>query len=374
MIKIVVDKNIPFIEGALDPYAELNYLPAGNINNLSVRNVDALVVRSRTACNETLLKGTNVKFITSATIGHDHIDKDYCNRAGIKWSNAPGCNARSVVQYVASALINLAVEKDFELSGRVLGIVGVGEIGSRVATIAKSLGLKVLLNDPPRERKEGGSHFVTLEYLLAKSDIVTIHVPLNIDGLDRTLHLVDNAFLCRMKKGSYFINTSRGEVVSEDDLLNHILDKRMRGAILDVWENEPEIDRRLLKAALFATPHIAGYSLEGKANGTAMSVKAIADFFNFEMESWYPAEFPSSEIREIVIPKGSSRTEVLWCAINSAYNIRNDSMKLMTDPGRFEHYRDNYPVRREFSAYKVMNDHIDKATLALLKELGFICQ
>lgn len=372
MFSIIADKYIPFIEGALDSFAHVEYLSPGSINNRSVKMADALIVRSRTICNESLLKGTDVKFIASATIGHDHIDKDYCSHAGIGWTNAPGCNASSVAQYVTSAMLNIALDKDIQLSGLTIGVIGVGAIGTRVARMAHQLGLKVLLNDPPRQLKEGQQHFVDLDFLLSKSDIVSLHVPLNLAGRHKTRHLVSKDFLSRMKQGSYLINTSRGEVVNGNDLLVGI-SEGLGGAVLDVWEDEPAINDGLLNSTIYGTPHIAGYSIDGKANGTAQSVRAISGFFNLGIPGWYPSKLPLPENNSICFPPGLSNVEMVSYAINSSYDIRKDSTWLKTNPTRFEWYRDNYPFRREFGAFNIRNKNIDEATEGMLNALGFEC-
>ncbi|GET29786.1 4-phosphoerythronate dehydrogenase [Prolixibacter sp. SD074] len=199
-MKIIIDDKIPYIKGALEPFAEVVYLPGSKTTPEVVKDAGALITRTRTKCNRELLEGSGVKFIATATIGFDHIDTEYCSETGIEWTNAPGCNSGSVEQYIASALAVLSQKRHFALSGKTLGIVGAGNVGKKVARIAGAYGMKVLLNDPPRERAEGKSNFVSLDEILAQSDIITLHVPLNMAGEDKTFHLADDAFFAKAKK------------------------------------------------------------------------------------------------------------------------------------------------------------------------------
>ena len=271
----------------------MEYYPGKDITAEKVKDADALIIRTRTTCDEALLTGSKVKFIATATIGFDHIDTVFCDENNIKWTNAPGCNSGSVMQYIASALVQLSNKYNFSFSEKTIGIVGVGNVGSKVARLASLLGMKVLLNDPPRKRKEGKKDFVSLKTIQDKADIISFHVPLNLKGKDKTFHLFDNDFLSKTKDGSIIINSSRGEVVSTDTLKKGLISKKVKAAVIDVWENEPNIDLELLKQVDIATPHIAGYSADGKANGTAMSVQALSRHFNLGLDDWFPENIPS---------------------------------------------------------------------------------
>ena len=271
-MKIVADDKIPFLKGVLEPYAEVAYLPGNEISRKDIMDADALLIRTRTKCTESLLKDTRVRFIGTATIGFDHIDTQYCEKNKIIWTNAPGCNSASVQQYMAAAILKLASEFRFSLAGKTLGIIGVGNVGSQVEKLAKLLGMNVLLNDLPRARKEGDKNFVSLGEILYNSDIVTLHVPLNVVGEDSTYHLFDDKTFKKMKKGTWFINASRGEVTDTPSLKRALCSGKFGGAILDVWEHEPDIDIDLMSNTFLSTPHIAGYSTDGKANGTATFV------------------------------------------------------------------------------------------------------
>ncbi|MFZ2656826.1 MAG: 4-phosphoerythronate dehydrogenase PdxB [Victivallales bacterium] len=373
MLKIVCDNKIPFLKGVLEPYAEVVYLPGAKIAKADLADADGLIVRTRTKCNKALLEGTKVKFVATATIGFDHIDADYCASKGIFWTNASGCNSASVAQYIASAILNVAVENKFSLSDKTIGIIGVGNVGSKVAKFAKTAGMKVLLNDPPRARKEGGASFVSLERILSESDIITMHVPLSMAGSDKTYHLADKIFFNSIAKSAWFINSSRGEVTDTAELKNILKTSRIAGAILDVWENEPEIDLELLGLAKFATPHIAGYSTDGKANGTSMSVDALAKFFGIkQLEGWYPKDVPKPENTTIKIDcKGKSKEQILLEAVKFTYDIKGDDQRLRSSPRTFEKLREEYPLRREFKIFKIIPGGIPDEAMKILHDLGF---
>ena len=371
-MKIIADDKIPFLKGVLEPYAEVKYYPGREISSETVRDADALIVRTRTNCDKSLLEHSKVKFIATATIGFDHIDTAYCDANGIKWANAPGCNSGSVMQYIASALVYLSEKYSFDFTEKTLGIIGVGNVGSKVANIADSLGMKILLNDPPRERAEGASQFVSLDKITANADIITLHVPLIYKGVDKTYHLVDNDFLDNLKPETILINSSRGEVISAKALKQALLTKKIKSAVLDVWENEPEIDKELLQLVTLGTPHIAGYSTDGKAMGTAMSVQAVSRFFGFDLNNWFPENIPQITNNNIEINcSGKSSMEMIKMAIKATYDVVNDSNKLKSYPDTFEKQRGNYPVRREFSAFTVNLNNDCNNTEKILKKIGF---
>ncbi|MDA3823150.1 MAG: 4-phosphoerythronate dehydrogenase, partial [Bacteroidales bacterium] len=264
-MKIVIDNKIPFIKGALEKVATVVYLPGNKIEAADLVDADALIVRTRTKCNETLLKNSKVKFIATATIGYDHIDTLFCKNNGIEWTNAPGCNSFSVEQYIVSTLLYLANMQGYDLHSKTLGVVGVGNVGKKVARAAEALGCKVLLNDPPRAREEGISEFLELKALLSESDFVSIHVPLIADGPDKTIDMVNESFFGHMKDGATLINSSRGEVVNENALIDAIQTEKLADAVLDVYNNEPKVNPKLLGMLTIGTPDIAGNSAEGKA-------------------------------------------------------------------------------------------------------------
>ena len=371
-MKIIIDDKIPYIKGALEPFAEVIYLPGNKTTPEVVKDADAIITRTRTNCNEKLLSGSTVKFIATATIGYDHIDTDYCGKAGITWTNAPGCNSKSVEQYIASALMALAEKKNFILKDKTIGIVGVGNVGSKVARLCEIFGIKVLLNDPPRARTEGESGFVGLDEILEKADIITLHVPLNQDGEDKTYHLADESFFAKAKKQPIIINSCRGEVTDTHSLKSAIKSGQISGLVIDCWENEPGIDLELLDLVDLATPHIAGYSKDGKANGTMMSVRTLSKFFNLGINNWKCRDIEQPESTEIFIDgTGKTTQQVLAEAIFATYDIREDDKRLRASVETFEKQRGDYPVRREFPTFNVYCKINNIKTINKLKQLGF---
>ena len=376
-MKVIIDDKIPYIKGALEPFAEVLYLPGKDTTPAVVKEADALITRTRTICNESLLKGSKVSFIATATIGFDHIDTVYCEQSGITWTNAPGCNAKSVEQYIASVLFVMAERKGWTLAGKTLGVVGVGQVGSKVARLGSILGMKVLLNDPPRARVEGETGFCSLETVLAEADIITLHVPLNLQGEDATYHMADEAFFKRLGKKPMLINACRGEVMETKAAIEAVRQERLTGLVVDCWEFEPNPDPTLLSLVDLATPHIAGYSKDGKANGTSMSVQALSRFFNLGIDDWTATgvEVPEQTTLSLV---GSStdgtllnNQELLAQAILSTYDIRKDDNDFRHEPHRFEALRGDYPLRREFPVYTIEATKLPAAVIEQLKQLGF---
>jgi erythronate-4-phosphate dehydrogenase len=372
MIRIIADKDIPFLNGVLEPYANVTYLPGKQITRDILKDADAILIRTRTKCYESILKGTSVSFIGTATIGFDHIDTQYCEEHNIKWTNAPGCNSSSVQQYIAGALLKMASEFGFNLADKTIGIIGVGNVGTKVEKFARIMGMDVLLNDPPRARKEGEKNFVNLETILYESDIVTVHVPLNLVGEDCTHHLFNEMSFKKIKKGAWFINSSRGEIVDTIAVKNAIESGKSGGTVLDVWENEPFIDLELMAKAFIATPHIAGYSIDGKANGTAMVVNALCKYFDLPLKDWYPGNVPQPPAPEIIIDaKGKSDEDIIREAVSQTYNITADDIKLRFLPSDFEKQRGEYPLRREFPSYTINLKGGNKKVQKMVKEMGF---
>lgn len=371
-MKIVADHKIPFLKGALEPVAGMIYLPGSAIGPVNVSQADALIVRTRTRCDRALLEGSKVRFIASATIGFDHIDTDYCNTHHISWTNAPGCNANSVKQYMAAALAYIIRETGKRLDELTVGIIGAGHVGSKVHALTSSLGMGTLVNDPPRERREGPQHFVSLDEILDKADIITMHTPLNKEGIDKTLYLADEDFFKRMKKGAWFINTSRGEVANTEALLQALHGNHLGGAIIDVWEDEPQISDALLQKATITTPHIAGYSADGKANGTTMSVRAVSRHFKLGLDDWAPAYIPETDHMSLTLDCCDMSREQLFIKLAShTYDITADSDKLKLSPETFEKQREDYPIRREPEAHQLKLIHAEPSHEEIAKALGF---
>lgn len=367
-MKIAADDKIPFLRGVFEKHnVEMFYKKGSAICRDDLYDADALIVRTRTECNRALLEGTGVKTVCTATIGTDHVNIPELEELGIAFFSAPGCNAMSVQQYIICALLHLAEKYNISLNGMILGIIGVGHVGSAVADAAVKLGMKVLLNDPPREKSEGSGNFTELAELLAESDFVTVHVPLD----DTTRHLADGKFFDLMKKSAFFINSSRGSVCDNAALKYALKRKKIAGAILDVWENEPEIDVELQKMLELGTMHIAGYSADGKANGTSVSVRNIAEILdiaelkNFEVESLPPGnETPLKIIAD-------TPQKALSIAAKHSYDIVRDSNDLLLNPADFEKLRGNYYFRREFNGWTVDVSALDGESADLLKKMNF---
>ncbi len=338
-MKITIDNAIPFIAGVFEPYAEVQYLAGEQFDAEAVRDSDALIIRTRTKCNATLLDGSRVRLIATATIGYDHIDLDYCRTHGIEVATAAGCNSRGVLQWVAAALKNVCERDGSRPEEHCLGIVGVGNIGRLVEEYARRWGFGVVLCDPPRRRAEGGD-FRTIDEVAQHCDIITFHVPLIRSGEDRTVHLAGESFFAQIKPNTMIFNASRGEVV-DNKLLSRAIAEGRCAAYLDVWENEPTINRELLTQVVAATPHIAGYSAQGKANATAMSVQAVARKFGLPLESYFPAEV------ERVTPQ-PIEWEQMCATIDHYCDLATESRALREHPDHFEQLRNEYRYREEY--------------------------
>ena len=340
-LKIVADKAIPFLEGVFDPYADMTYLPGDKIAPEDVRDADVLMVRTRTKCNADLLEGSKVKFIATATIGTDHIDFPYCDSKGIVVRNAPGCNAGGVMEYVFSALYGLASRKSISLQGDTIGIIGVGHVGSLIERMGRALGFKILKCDPPRAEAEGSFGFCDLEYLLQNSQIVTLHVPLD----ETTRGMANSEFFSLMQPGAFFINAARGEVVCDDALKAAI--PKLGPVIIDTWNHEPDIDLDLMDKVAIATPHIAGYSYQGKQNGTAAAVRAVAHYFGItELYEFFPkTDLPENEAVKLDL-KDLNQGEIA-SVLQYNYPIFTDDFMLRLNPENFDKLRSEYNYRRE---------------------------
>lgn len=371
-MKIVVDDKIPYIKGAFESMAEVVYLSGAAISKADLLDADALIIRTRTRCNADLLDDTSVKFIATATIGFDHIDTGYCASAGIEWTNAPGCNSGSVEQYFASILANLILIKGKSANALTVGIVGVGNVGKKIERFCKCVGIKVLLNDPPRQREEGSDAFVSLSEIAQKADIITFHTPLTMSGVDKTYHLLDDTFVSTLKKRPFIINACRGEVTDNVALKTALQAGKLSGAAIDCWENEPNIDLALLDLVDFATPHIAGYSKDGKANGTTMSVQAISRFFNLGIDNWTAqgVDLPEEPTLKL-LDFGADDHLLPWKIILKTYDIQADTDRIRKSPDAFEYQRGNYPVRRENGSYTLTHGNQYNINRTLLACLGF---
>ncbi|MBD3239470.1 MAG: DUF3410 domain-containing protein [Chitinivibrionales bacterium] len=354
-MKIVCDTNIPEAERVCSSLGQTVLAPGRQISSHMVKDADALLVRSVTPVDARLLEGSSVRFVASATIGVDHIDLDYLRRSAIAFAYAPGCNADSVAQYVVASLAWCARTTGWDPSGKTIGIIGVGNVGSRVARLSRALGLRPLLNDPPRARAEHDDVFRPLEEVLAQADVVTMHVPLTMAGTDATYHLVDERFVRRMKPGAIFVNTSRGRVVDEQALLGHR--QRLHALILDVFDNEPSPSADIVRNCTLATPHIAGYSHDGKIRGTQMVYEALCRHLGRTPRIDLLAEIAAVVEAMEPSPDGQSVCDTIL----RAYPVHEDHarfapiLRLSNDERAafFDRLRREYPVRLEFSHYRV---------------------
>ncbi len=372
MLKIIADDKIPFLKGVMEPYAEVSYVAGSETTKELVSDADALVTRTRTKCNKNLLENSKVKMIATATIGFDHIDTNYCKDFDIEWTNAPGCNSGSVKQYIGSVLVTLSIKKNFQFKDKTIGIIGVGNVGSKVKDLAEALGMRVLLNDPPREKKENSDDFVDLAVIQREADIITFHVPLQHTGEYNTFHLGNEEFFTACKDNVVIINSSRGEVIDNDALFDAVNNKLIGEVVLDVWEKEPNINLKLLEKAIIVTPHIAGYSVDGKANGTAMSVQAISKKFGLPLVDWYPNELPEPQnpILELDCANQSEK-DIFISSILHTYNILEDDFRMREHPEDFEKQRGSYPMRREFGAYSIHLKNSSQFLVDSLNKIGF---
>ena len=357
-MKLIVDENIPFGKETFSQFGDVTLINGREINNKICRNAEILIVRSITKVNKELLDGINIRFVGSATTGDDHIDTKYLDAQGIKYYVAKGCNAYSVVEYVFAAITHFANKFDFRFEGKTLGIVGVGKIGSKVAAIGNELGFEVIKNDPPLQRQTGSAEYRSLQDALS-ADIITLHVPLNITGIDKTHHLLDAESINLIRPNAILINASRGPVIDNFALLNRLKLSNDIISVLDVWENEPDINIDLLKLTRLGSAHIAGYSLEGKVNGTTMVYEELCKFLG--ITTTYEPDLPVIENPSINLSPEERIENVIQTIFNSVYKITEDDqlLRVLTDPdveeeGKyFDQLRKTYRIRRELDNYNI---------------------
>ena len=338
--KIVIDDKIPYIKETISKLTNRAvYIPGNMIGNDDIRDADALIIRTRTHCDARLLKGSNVKFVATATIGYDHIDTNFMEQAGIKWINCPGCNASSVAQYIDAVLTLIKTEKHIDIQKQTIGIVGCGHVGKKVVEVARRKGMNILICDPPRSDAEGEKGFVSMEQIAKEADIITFHVPLTKEGRYPTYHLANETLFDSLSKRPIIINSSRGAVVDNEALLYAINYNKVKDAVIDTWENEPNINKELLKRVWIGTPHIAGYSADGKTNADNMVISALCEFFSLPKQpAICPPEIPNADL----CPKNEDERTLFF------YNPIPESNKLKLEPEKFEWFRNNYPLRREY--------------------------
>ncbi|MHC4435990.1 MAG: 4-phosphoerythronate dehydrogenase [Planctomycetota bacterium] len=379
MMKIVADANIPFVKECFSSIGEVTTIGGREMTPWNVADADILLVRSITPVGVDLLAGSKVRFVGTATIGFDHIDLGFLDSSNIGFASAPGSNANSAAEYVIAGLLDIAQKYALDLEGRSIGIIGVGNVGSRVAKKCAAMGMDVYLNDPPLQRQTGDAKYLPLEKLY-DCDFITFHTPLTFEGRDKTYRLADEKFFKSLKHRCVFINASRGGVVDGSALKSAIKSGRLRAVVLDVWENEPDIDVELLEMVDIGTPHIAGYSLDGKIAGMIMIYKAACEYFDlepkFDMEDFLP-EPAVSELR--VNPNISNEQDALLGAVQKIYRIDKDDTRLrrvLDKPaeGRgkyFDSLRKGYHVRREFQNTSVILNSTKTKLAEKLIGIGF---
>ncbi len=341
-MKIIADKGIPFVKEYLPADFAVEYLSSEEITKPALKGADAVLIRSVTKCDATLLEGTGVRLIVSATIGDDHIDKDFCRRHNIVWKTASGCNKQAVVQYVIWVLYYLQSRFGYAWKSKTTGIIGVGNIGGLLSKTLARLGVKHLLHDPPRQQEGTSGSFVSLEKIRQEADVVSLHVPLTRKGKYPTFHLLGDDFFAHRKKEITLINSSRGAVLSTEVLKRWKERGVIEHLILDVWENEPEIDRQLLSMTTLGTPHIAGYSLRGKMNASYMSLRHIESFFHIPMPG-LASMFVQIAPQPLSYRCGKGANT--YGILEQIWDIEKDSQVLKERPQHFKQFRDNYKLR-----------------------------
>jgi len=377
-MKIIADENIPCVEQAFASLGEVRLLPGRGMPAAQLRDADVLLVRSVTRVDAALLADSAVRFVGSATIGFDHIDRDYLQQRGIGFATAPGSNATSAAEYVVSALMVLSQQQGFELAGKHVGIIGCGNVGSRVRKKLSALGMHCRVNDPPRQVRGIEDDYCSLAEVV-QSDIVTVHVPLEQGGEHPTRHLVNAALLQQLPQGTILINTSRGAVADNHALYQVLVQRPDLSVVLDVWEGEPAINAALLQQVELGTPHIAGYSIDGKLRGTEMIYRAACDYFD-QLAAWqvHDALAPAAA-HELRLAAGDTAFKTIRKAVLSTYDVRQDDARLratlaLPDTVRalaFDRLRKDYPPRREFAESGVLAGSVDEDIARCLLGLGF---
>ncbi|HUT31035.1 MAG TPA: 4-phosphoerythronate dehydrogenase [Sedimentisphaerales bacterium] len=379
MVKIIADENIPFVAECFSTIGEVRTLKGREITPTLVSDADVLVVRSITRVDSNLLAGSKVQFVGTATIGFEHVDVDYLAQKNITFASAPGSNANSVAEYIVAALLSVGQKKGIEIEGKSIGIVGVGNVGSRVEKKAKALGMEVYLNDPPLQRQTGDPKYLPIEDLF-DCDFITLHTPLTFEGIDKTFHLAAEKFFKSLKPGCVFINTARGAVTDTGALKTAVNSGKLGGTILDVWENEPNIDVELLRMVDLSTPHIAGYSLDGKIAGMIMIYNAACKYFGLEPVKTIEDFLPEPQVRRITVDSTAEdeqeilheTVEQVYCINRDDFNTREIAMVAAEERGKFfDDLRKNYPERREFENTEVVLRTPCRPLANKLRGIGF---
>lgn len=374
---IVADENIPLLDAFFEGFGEIRRVPGRSIDRATVEQADVLLVRSVTNVNRALLEGSNVRFVGTCTIGTDHLDLDYFQQAGITWSSAPGCNARGVVDYVLGSLLTLAEIEGVDLAQRTYGVVGAGEVGGRLVKVLQGLGWNVLVCDPPRQAAEGGD-YVSLEQIIEQCDVISLHTPLDKQGPQATWHLFDKNRLNQLKPGTWLINASRGPVIDNAALRQVLLQREDLQAVLDVWEAEPEVDVALAELCVIATPHIAGYSLDGKQRGTAQIYQAFCKFLGQPEQVSLNDLLPAPWLSAVTLNTDTDPAWALAMLCRGVYDPRRDDAdfrrslvgNVSEQRAAFDGLRKHYPLRREIDGLKVRIEGDSPALQQIVAALG----
>ncbi|GID07100.1 4-phosphoerythronate dehydrogenase PdxB [Pseudomonas sp. 008] len=374
---IVADENIPLLDAFFEGFGEIRRVPGRSIDRATVEQADVLLVRSVTNVNRALLEGSKVRFVGTCTIGTDHLDLDYFQQAGITWSSAPGCNARGVVDYVLGSLLTLAEIEGADLTQRTYGVVGAGEVGGRLVKVLQGLGWNVLVCDPPRQAAEGGD-YVSLEQIIEQCDVVSLHTPLDKQGPQATWHLFDKNRLNQLKPGTWLINASRGPVIDNAALRQVLLRREDLQAVLDVWEAEPEVDVALAELCVIATPHIAGYSLDGKQRGTAQIYQAFCKFLGQPEQVSLNDLLPAPWLSAVTLNADTDPAWALAMLCRGVYDPRRDDAdfrrslvgNVNEQRVAFDALRKHYPLRREIDGLKVRVEGDSPALQQIVAALG----
>lgn len=370
-MQILADENIPFVNEKFAKLGAVRTISGRDLNSADLDQAEVLLVRSVTQVNEKLLAGSVVRFVGTATIGLDHIDLNYLEEQGIGFAYAPGCNAIAVSEYLISALLIIAERQGFQLRDKTMGIIGCGNVGSRVFQKMKALGVNCLLYDPPLSEKTTKFNFVDLDTVLS-ADIITLHVPLEKTGPYPTYHLVNTDFLTKLRENVILINTSRGGIIDEVALIATLAARPKMSVLLDVWKNEPNINPLLLQRAALGTPHIAGYSFDGKVRGTEMLCAAACDYFQHQGQA--EISLPSPPLTRLSFSNTIDDNVAIHTAVIASYDVRRDdaALRRIRQSRDFDDLRKNYPVRREFNCVEIELPAEKSVLAAQLRGLGFI--
>lgn len=378
-MRIVADENIPLLDAFFSGFGDIRRFPGRTLDRAAVADADILLVRSVTKVNRELLEGTPVRFVGTCTIGTDHLDLDYFDEAGIRWASAPGCNARGVVDYVLGSLLTLAEIEGADLTQRTYGVVGAGQVGGRLIKVLRGLGWNVLVCDPPRQAAEGGD-YVSLDEIIARCDVISLHTPLNKTGDLPTWHLLDRARLQRLRQGAWLINAARGPIVDNRALREVLLEREDLQAVLDVWEHEPLVDVDLAELCVIGTPHIAGYSLDGRQRGTAQIYQALCAHLGQSPTIELADLLPKPWLAQVALDAATDPAWALNMLCRGVYDPRRDDAdlrrSLVGDSASqrlaFDALRKHYPPRREIEGLRVSINGHSAALQQIVQALGAV--